>query len=57
VHSIELSDKQLTYIILALESYAKDLMKDEEDAGPSMADSLFVADLAKHLRRHVPTNR
>jgi hypothetical protein len=53
MHKIELSDKQLTYIVLALESYAKELTSDEEDAGPSMADSLFVADLAKRLRQHV----
>jgi len=47
---IALSDKQLTYIILALDAYAKALQDDEEDQGPSMADSLYVAGLAKQLR-------
>lgn len=50
MHSIELSDKQLTFIIMALDSYAKELREDEDDPGPSMADSLFVVDLAKKLR-------
>ena len=47
--NIALSDKQLTYVILALESYVKVLQDDEEDPGPSMADSLYVAGLAKQL--------
>ncbi len=50
MYSIELSDKQLTYIILALDSYAQELREDEEDPGPSMADSFFVVDLTKKLR-------
>jgi hypothetical protein len=53
MHRVELSDKQLTFIVLALECYTKQLMRDEEDPGPSMADSLFVADLAKRLRQHM----
>ena len=47
---IALSDKQMTYIILALDAYVKVLQDDEEDPGPSMADSLYVAELAKQLR-------
>jgi hypothetical protein len=48
---IALSDKQLTYVILALEAYVKVLQDDEEDPGPSMADSLYVSELAKQLRQ------
>lgn len=47
---MELNQKQLTHIILALEAYANILEQDEEDAGPSMADALYVANLAKVLR-------
>jgi len=47
---IALSDKQMTYIILALDAYVKVLQEDEEDPGPSMADSLYVSELAKSLR-------
>lgn len=48
---IALSDKQLTHVILALEAYVKLLQKDEENSGPSIADSLFVSELAKQLRQ------
>lgn len=48
--NIELSQKQLTQIILALEAYASVLEQDEEDPGPSMADAMYVANLAKSLR-------
>lgn len=48
--NIELNQKQLTHIILALEAYATILEQDEEDAGPSMADAMYVANLAKMLR-------
>ena len=48
--NIALSDKQMTYIILALDAYVKVLQDDEEDPGPSMADSLYVSELAKQLR-------
>lgn len=47
---IELNQKQLTHIILALEAYASILEQDEEDPGPSMADALYVTNLAKVLR-------
>lgn len=47
---IELNQKQLTHIILALEAYASILEQDEEDPGPSMADALYVTNLAKILR-------
>lgn len=47
---IALSEKQMTYIILALDAYVKVLQDDEEDPGPSMADSLYVSELAKQLR-------
>lgn len=47
---IALSDKQMTYIILALDAYVKVLQEDEDDPGPSMADSLYVSELAKQLR-------
>lgn len=47
---IELNQKQLTHIILALEPYASILEQDEEDPGPSMADALYVTNLAKVLR-------
>ena len=51
--NVELNKKQLTHIILALEAYAKQLEEDEEDSGPSMADSMYVTHLAKMLRmRH-----
>lgn len=50
MYSLEFSDRQVTYMILALESYALALQDDEEDPGPSMADSLFVSELAKQLR-------
>lgn len=52
---IALSDKQLTYIILALDAYVKVLQEDEEDQGPSMADSLYVSELAKQLRQSALT--
>lgn len=52
MHSINLTDKQLTFIILALEHYAQALTDDDEDPGPSMSDSLYVAELAKQLRQH-----
>jgi hypothetical protein len=48
--NIELNKKQLTHIILALEAYATILEQDEEDAGPSMADAMYVANLAKVFR-------
>ena len=48
--NIDLNQKQLTHIILALEAYAKLLEQDEEDPGPSMADAMYVANLAKTLR-------
>ena len=48
--NIELNKKQLTHIILALDAYRDQLEEDEEDAGPSMADAMYVADLAKTLR-------
>ena len=61
MRKVELSDKQLTYIILALERYSKMLAEDEEEPGPSMMDSLFAADLAKKLRecasQTAPTER
>ena len=47
--NVQLSEKQLTYIVLALKVYKEKLEDDEEDPGPSMADSLFVADLASKL--------
>ncbi len=47
---IELNQKQLTHIILALEAYASILEQDEEDPDPSMADALYVTNLAKVLR-------
>jgi hypothetical protein len=48
--NVELNQKQLTHIILALEAYAEQLEQDEEDPGPSMADAMYVANLAKTLR-------
>ncbi|MCO6453999.1 MAG: hypothetical protein J5I93_01680 [Pirellulaceae bacterium] len=48
--SLELNQKQLTYIILALEAYVKTLEQDEDDPGPSMTDSMYVSNLAKVLR-------
>ena len=50
MQSVELSDKQLTLIILALDNYAEALRKDEVDPGPSMADSMFAMHLARKLR-------
>jgi hypothetical protein len=50
VATLELSEKQLTYVILALDAYAEQLKNDEEDPGMSMMDSLFVSDLASRLR-------
>ncbi|MGS0998916.1 hypothetical protein [Rhodanobacter sp. UC4451_H18] len=47
---VDLNQKQLTHIILALEAYAVILEQDEEDPGPSMADAMYVANLAKVLR-------
>ena len=35
---------------MALDAYVKVFQKDEEDPGPSMADSLYVSELAKQLR-------
>ena len=49
--SLELNKKQLTYIILALEAYAKTLEEDEDDPGPSMADAMYVSNLARVLRQ------
>lgn len=48
--NVDLNQKQLTHIILALEAYVKLLEQDEEDPGPSMADAMYVANLAKTLR-------
>lgn len=48
--NVALNEKQLGYILLALEAYVKVLQEDEEDRGPSMADSLYVSHLAKQLR-------
>ena len=50
MHSIELSAKELTLIILALDNYVETLRNDEVDPGPSMADSMFAAHLASKLR-------
>jgi hypothetical protein len=50
MYSLELNQKQLTYIILALEAYVKTLEQDEDDPGPSMADAMYVSNLAKVLR-------
>lgn len=51
--TLELNQKQLTHIILALEGYARALEEDEDDPGPSMADAMYVADLARIFRaRH-----
>lgn len=48
--NLEINQKQLTHIILALEAYAKILEQDEEDPGPSMADAMYVTNLVKLLR-------
>lgn len=48
--NIELNNKQLTYIILALEAYAIELEENSDDAGPSVADAMYVANLAQTLR-------
>lgn len=48
--NIELSLKQLTYIVLALEAYKTTLEQDDDDPGPSIADAMYVANLAKALR-------
>jgi len=48
--TLELNQKQLTHIILALEAYATILEQDEQDPGPSMADAMYVSNLAKVLR-------
>ncbi len=48
--SLDLNQKQLTYIVLALEAYVKVLEQDQDDPGPSMADALYVAHLARLLR-------
>lgn len=48
--NVELNQKQLTHIILALEAYAEQLEQDEEDPGPSMADAMYAVNLAKALR-------
>lgn len=58
MHTLNLTDKQLTFVILALEHYAQALTEDDEDPGPSMSDSLYVVELAKQLRQHAkqPTN-
>jgi hypothetical protein len=55
--TIELNQKQLTHIILALESYAAKLEQDEDDPGPSMADAMYVSNLAKTLRDKHEQNR
>jgi hypothetical protein len=51
MYSLELNPKQLTYIILALDAYVNTLEQDEDDPGPSMADALYVSNLAKILRQ------
>jgi hypothetical protein len=53
----ELSDKQLTFILLALDAYVDTLEADEEDRGPSMADAMFVEHLAKQLREDAMTDK
>lgn len=53
--NIELNQKQLTHIILALEAYTRMLEEDEEDPGPSMADAMYVSNLAKKLREQHDT--
>lgn len=55
--NIDLNQKQLTHIILALEAYATLLEQDEEDPGPSMADAMYVANLAKTLREKHESGR
>jgi len=54
--NIELNQKQLTHVILALEAYANLLEQSEEDAGPSMSDAMYVAHLAKTLREKHENN-
>ena len=55
--NIDLNQKQLTHIILALEAYATLLEQDEVDPGPSMADAMYVANLAKTLREKHESGR
>ena len=48
--TINFSNKQMTFVILALEAYSKQLQADEEEPGLSMMDSMFVAELAQTFR-------
>ena len=48
--TIDFSNKQMTFVILALEAYSKQLQEDEEEPGLSMMDSMFASELAQTLR-------
>lgn len=48
--TIEISKDDLYHVLLALQVYKKALLDDEEDAGPSYADSLLVAHIESKLQ-------
>lgn len=48
--TIEISKRDLFQVIQALNAYEKLLLEDEKDPGPSQADSLLTAHLAKTFK-------
>lgn len=48
--NVNFTNKQMTYVILALDAYAKLLEDDEEEPGLSMVDAMYVTELAQTLR-------
>ncbi len=53
MHMIELGDRQLTYLLLALRRYEQALMDSEDEAlGDELDDLLMVQDLISKLSEY-----
>lgn len=56
MHTIDLGDRQLTYLLIALRRYEQALMESgEEEMGDELDDLLMVQDLISKLSEHQPT--
>jgi hypothetical protein len=55
--SVELNQKQLTYIVRALEVYSSTLEEYEENPAPNMEIEADVLDLAAKLRELLPASQ
>lgn len=49
--NVKLTEKELIYTLLALDSYANALLQDQDDPGPSRDDADFVTWVLSRLRR------